>query len=87
MGSTAAEVMGRPWAQAAGWLPVSPAGWQTNTNAAYRDFLNQQLALAVAHPAGEGYTQTATLLSKALREVLEKGVPPSEAVQAILSQR
>ena len=74
------------WAQAAGWLPVSSAGWGSWESSPYHDFLNQQLSIAVAHPAGAGYAQTAAQLRKALVAVLKDHANPSQAAQAALSQ-
>jgi ABC-type glycerol-3-phosphate transport system substrate-binding protein len=73
------------WAEAAGWLPVMPQGWQPWGSAPYYDFLYQQLATAIAHPAGPGYSQTAGQLRKAIVSVLKDRVSPAQAVQVALT--
>ena len=73
------------WAEAAGWLPVSPQGWQAWSTGPYYDFLQQQLAAAISHPVGADYAQTAGLLRKAVVSVLKDRVSPAQAVQAALA--
>ena len=73
------------WAEAAGWLPVMPQGWQPWGSTPYYDFLQQQLATAIVHPAGPGYAQTAGQLRKAILAVLKDRVSPGQAVQVALT--
>jgi ABC-type glycerol-3-phosphate transport system substrate-binding protein len=73
------------WAEAAGWLPVMPEGWRPWGSTPYYDFLQQQSAVAVAHPAGPGYVQTAGQLRKAILSVLKDRVSPGQAVQVALT--
>jgi ABC-type glycerol-3-phosphate transport system substrate-binding protein len=73
------------WAEAAGWLPVTPQGWQAWSAGPYYDFLQQQLAIGIAHPAGPDYPQTAGVLRKAVVSVLKDRVSPAQAVQTALT--
>lgn len=74
-------------AQTAGWLPTSPkalATWGANP---YFEFLDGQLASAVAHPLGPEYIQTAARLQKAVTAVLKGAASPTEATQAAIAPK
>lgn len=76
---------GGAWAQAAGWLPTSPAALATWGADPYNDFLDQQLANAIALPAGPDYPQTAVRLQKAVIAVLKDNADPREAAEAAIN--
>jgi ABC-type glycerol-3-phosphate transport system substrate-binding protein len=80
----ATERAGR-WAQAAGWLPTSPAALATWGTAPVNEFLGQQLASAVSKPIGPEYTQTAARIQKAVQAVLKGENTPADATQAVLA--
>jgi ABC-type glycerol-3-phosphate transport system substrate-binding protein len=71
------------WAQAAGWLPVIPLSRNQWGTTPYHDFLLEQLALAVSHPIGSTYPQTASQMRKAMLAVLKDHVSPEQAIQSI----
>ena len=73
-----------PWAQAAGWLPTSPAALATWGAAPYHAFLDGQLASAIAAPAGPDNAATAARLQKAVTAVLKGASTPADAVQMAL---
>ena len=73
-----------PWAQAAGWLPTSPAALATWGAAPYHAFLDGQLASAIAAPAGPDNAATAARLQKAVIAVLKGAGTPADAVQMAL---
>jgi arabinogalactan oligomer/maltooligosaccharide transport system substrate-binding protein len=73
------------WAEAAGWLPVMPQGWQPWGSTPYYDFLHQQLATAITQPNGPEYAQTASQLRKAIVSVLKDRASPAQAVQVALT--
>jgi ABC-type glycerol-3-phosphate transport system substrate-binding protein len=75
---------GGAFAQASGWLPVSPKALETWGADPYYDFLAGQLAVAVSHPIGPDYNLTAARLQRAITAVLKGTVKPTEAVQAAL---
>jgi multiple sugar transport system substrate-binding protein len=83
-GLMAPENMGG-WTAAAGWLPASPTALATWSAGPYRDFLSQQLGVAVSHPVGADYPQTAARMQKALASVLKGTATPAEAAQAALN--
>lgn len=72
-------------AQAAGWLPTSPAALATWGAASYFEFLDSQLTSAVGPPAGPEYPPIAARLQKAVAAVLKGAASPAEAVQAAVS--
>jgi ABC-type glycerol-3-phosphate transport system substrate-binding protein len=76
-----------PWAQAAGWLPTSPAALATWGAAPYHEFLDGQLASAIAPPAGPDNASTATRLQKAVTAVLKGASTPADAVQMALDAK
>ena len=65
-----------PWAQAAGWLPTSPATLATWGAAPYHAFLDGQLASAIAAPAGLDNAATVARLQKAVIAVLKGAARP-----------
>ena len=73
-----------PWAQAAGWVPTSPAALATWGAAPYHEFLDGQLASAIAPPAGPDNAATAARLQKAVTAVLKGTSTPADAVQMAL---
>jgi arabinogalactan oligomer / maltooligosaccharide transport system substrate-binding protein len=76
-----------PWAQAAGWLPTSPAALATWGAAPYNEFLDGQLALAIAPPAGPDTAGAAARLQKAVTAVLKGASTPADAVQMALGAK
>jgi sn-glycerol 3-phosphate transport system substrate-binding protein len=76
-----------PWAQAAGWLPTSPAALETWGAAPYHEFLDGQLVSAIAPPAGPDNAATAARLQKAVTAVLEDASTPADAVQMALGAK
>ncbi|MDQ1301349.1 MAG: hypothetical protein QG637_1270 [Chloroflexota bacterium] len=74
-------------AQAAGWLPTSPTALATWGANPYFEFLDSQLASALAHPIGPEYTQTAARLQKAVTAVLKGASSPAEATQAAIAPK
>lgn len=73
------------WAQAAGWLPTSPAALAAMRSASYLQFLDSQLRVAVSPPIGPDYVQAAARIQRAIVSVLQEGVAPAEAAQQALS--
>jgi ABC-type glycerol-3-phosphate transport system substrate-binding protein len=73
-----------PLAQAAGWLPTSPSALATWGAAPYHAFLDDQLASAIAGPAGPDNAATAARLQKAVIAVLKGAGTPADAVQMAL---
>jgi ABC-type glycerol-3-phosphate transport system substrate-binding protein len=76
-----------PWAQAAGWVPTSPAALATWATAPYYEFLDGQLASAIAPPAGPDNAATAARLQKAVTAVLKGASAPADAVQMALGAK
>jgi ABC-type glycerol-3-phosphate transport system substrate-binding protein len=73
------------WARSAGWLPTSPdalATWGANP---YHEFLDDQLASAIALPAGSDSAAVAARLQEAAIAVLKGASTPTEAAQAALA--
>lgn len=80
----AAEHNGR-WTEAAGWLPVSPAGWDAWEAGPYREFLEEQLALAAPLPTGSDSAAAALALQEAAIAVVRDGVSPLDAAREALT--
>ncbi len=74
-----------PLAQAAGWLPSTPAGLDTWGASPYFEFLDGLLATAVGQPVGPEYAQTAARLQKAVAAVLRGTTSPAEAAQTAMT--
>jgi hypothetical protein len=62
-------------------LPTSPAALATWDATPYREFLDGQLASAIAPPAGPDNAVTAARLQKAVIAVLKGANTPADAVQ------
>ncbi len=76
------------WAQAAGWLPTSPAALSVMRSTPYHQFLDSQLRVAISPPIGPDYVQVAARIQRAIVSVLQEGVAPAEAAQqAVNAQR
>jgi ABC-type glycerol-3-phosphate transport system substrate-binding protein len=71
------------WTQAAGWLPSLPQAWQAWDASPYTDFLNGQLAAAVAGPAVLADPQVAVQLQKAITGVIHDNLDPKDAIRNI----
>jgi len=76
------------WAQAAGWLPTSPAALAAMRSTPYHQFLDSQLRVAISPPIGADYVQVAARIQRAIVSVLQEDVAPAEAAQqAVNAQR
>jgi ABC-type glycerol-3-phosphate transport system substrate-binding protein len=76
-----------PLAQAIGWLPTSADALVTWGANPYFEFLDGQLAAAVAHPIGPEYVHSAARLQKAIAAVVKGNSTPAEAVQTAVSPK